>query len=168
MRVLVAYGSERGSTAEIAGAIGDELTRAGLTADVRPAEAVVDVRPYGAVILGGALYMGRWHPAARRFARRYRAALGGMPVWLFSSGPLDGSADERDIPPVRFVASLLSEIRAEGHATFGGRLAPDAGGFVAAAMAKKVAGDFRNWDRIREWARRVALEVGRTTAPSAS
>jgi menaquinone-dependent protoporphyrinogen oxidase len=168
MRVLVAYGSERGSTAEIAGALGDELTRAGLPADVRPAEAVLDVRPYGAVILGGALYMGRWHPAARRFARKYHGALRGMPVWLFSSGPLDGTADEREIPPVRFVAGLAADIRARGHATFGGRLAPDAKGFMAATMAKKMAGDFRNWDRIREWARRVARELERTTVPHAS
>ena len=36
----------------------------------RPAEAVRDLAPYGAVVLGGALYMGRWHKAARRFGRR--------------------------------------------------------------------------------------------------
>ncbi|SEE08185.1 hypothetical protein SAMN05216489_05442 [Streptomyces sp. 3213] len=38
---------------------------------------------------------------AVRFARRHRAALLDRAVRLFSSGPLDASADKRDIPPVR-------------------------------------------------------------------
>ena len=47
-----------------------------------------------------------------------------MPVWLFSSGPLDDSAAEGDIPAVPQVQQVAKEIRARGHRTFGGRLTP--------------------------------------------
>ncbi len=56
-RVLVAYASERGSTAEIAEAIGERLRRSGIGADVRPAGEVRDLAPYGSVVLGSAVYM---------------------------------------------------------------------------------------------------------------
>ncbi|GAA3775834.1 hypothetical protein GCM10022206_13160 [Streptomyces chiangmaiensis] len=64
-----------------------------------PAGSVGSVAPYDAVVAGGALYAGRCHGDARRFVRRHGRALAERPLWLFSSGPLDASASERDIPP---------------------------------------------------------------------
>ncbi|MZF86021.1 flavodoxin domain-containing protein [Streptomyces sp. SID5643] len=98
-KVLVVYGSTNGSTAEIADHVGEVLAEEGLAVDVRPASDVTDPASYGAVVLGGGLYGGRWHRDTRRFARRHRKTLAERPVWLFSSGPLDPSASERDIPP---------------------------------------------------------------------
>ena len=40
---------------------------------------------------------------------------------------------------------------ARDHATFGGRLAPDARGFPASAMAKKTAGDWRDEAQVTDW-----------------
>ena len=77
-------------------------------------------------------------------------------MWLFSSGPLDDSAGERTIPPVGQVRSLIDRVNARGHATFGGRLAIDAKGFPASAMAKKNAGDWRDPECIRRWAGEIA------------
>ena len=65
-RVLVAYGTKHGSTREVAEAIGEVLRKRAVEADVRPAAEVKDLSPYSAVVLGGALYTGRWHPDARR------------------------------------------------------------------------------------------------------
>jgi hypothetical protein len=53
----------------------------------------------------------------------------------------------------------MARIGARGHQTFGGRLAPDARGFPAAAMAKTRAGDWRNRDEIRRWAAEIAAAV---------
>jgi menaquinone-dependent protoporphyrinogen oxidase len=159
-RVLIAYGSKRGSTGEIAKAIAWTLEEMGLEVDVRPAAEVADVGPYGAVVLGGAVYMNRWHRDARRFGRRFAAALRDRPVWLFSSGPLDLTAEERKIPPVEFVANLAERIAARDHATFGGRLASHPSGYAASAMAKQVAGDYRNFAEIRAWASRIGREIG--------
>ena len=99
---------------------------------------------------------GRWHRDARRFVERYADELRSMPVWFFSSGPLDDSADKREIAPTGQVSALMRRAGARGHVTFGGRLAPDAHGFIAGAMAKKHAGDFRDSARARAWAAEIA------------
>lgn len=158
-QVLVAYGSRRGGTAEIAMWIGAELRKAGLHADVRAAGAVRDLAAYHAVVLGGALYGRRWHRDARRFARRHGGALRDRPVWLFSSGPLGRSAETVEIPPVRGVRRLAERIGARGHTTFGGRLVQDTRGFIASRMAARSAGDYRDRRQVREWARGIAAEL---------
>jgi menaquinone-dependent protoporphyrinogen oxidase len=104
------------------------------------------------------LYSGRWQREARRFVKRHSGALRERPVWLFSSGPLNGSAAE-EIPPVPQVQELLGRIGARGHVTFGGRLPADAKGFPASAMAKTRAGDWRDPSQIRAWAAEVAAEL---------
>jgi hypothetical protein len=50
----------------------------------------------------------------------------------------------------------MERVGAVGHATFGGRLSPDAHGFPASARAKTRAGDWRNPARIRAWAVDIA------------
>ena len=163
MRVLVAYGSRMGGTAGIAELIGDALTDAGFQADVRPVAEVSQLDRYVAVVIGGALYTGHWHRQARRFVRRHTDALRERPVWLFSSGPLNGSVVE-EIPPVPQVEELARRIGARGHATFGGRLPANANGFPASAMAKTHAGDWREPERIRGWSADVAMKLGRLTS----
>jgi menaquinone-dependent protoporphyrinogen oxidase len=80
-----------------------------------------------------------------------------MPVWLVSSGPLDDSAAQHEIPPTSQVRKLATRVGARDHVTFGGYLAPDARGFPASAMAKSKAGDWRDPAHIRRW---VATVVG--------
>ena len=159
MRVLVAYGSKMGGTKGLAEMVGTELEANGFKVDVMPARAVADLRPYGAVIVGGALYSLRWHKDARRFIGKHRGALQTKPVWVFSSGPLDDSAAKKEIPPVRFVKNALLQIHARGHVTFGGRMPADAKGFPAGSMAKDNAGDWRNPDHVRMWAKQVAEDL---------
>lgn len=159
MRVLVAYGSKMGGTRGLAEMLGEELRDQGVEVEVTPASAVSTVEPYDAVIVGGALYNTRWHKQARRFITRHQATLRDRPVWLFSSGPLDDSALERDIPPVRHVAKASAAVGAEGHMTFGGRLAEDANGFLASSMAKNMSGDWRDPDQVRDWAKHIAEDL---------
>src|SRR6266511_1142169 len=92
---------------------------------------------------------------------RPASALRTRPVWLFSSGPLDDSATTGEIAPIAQVQDLLRRVGARGHATFGGRLAPDAKGLTASAIAKTRAGDWRDPTRIRSWAATVAQELTR-------
>ena len=154
--ILIVYGSKLGGTAGLADMLADALREEGFEADIRPADAVGDLEEPDAVIIGGALYMGRWHRDARRFVRRHRAALTERPVWLFSSGPLDASAEEGEIPPVKQVKSLMSRIGARKHETFGGALPTDAKGFPASAMAKEQAGDWRDPEHVARFAREIA------------
>ena len=158
--VLVTYGTKNGSTAGIAKMIGEELRDQGASVDVLEAGSVRSLDDYDAVVIGGALYAGRWHRAARRFVRRQSAALRQRPVWLFSSGPLDDSADRSDLPPVRQVAAVAAATNARGHATFGGRLTEQAQGFIARSMVRNGrGGDFRNPEHIKMWAKQIAQEL---------
>jgi menaquinone-dependent protoporphyrinogen oxidase len=159
MRVLVAYGSKMGGTKGLAEMVGTELEANGFRVDVMPARSVSDLAAYGAVVLGGALYSMRWHKDARWFIRKHRATLQSKPVWLFSSGPLDDSAGKEEIPPVRFVKNVMRLTHARGHMTFGGRMPADAKGFPAGSMAKNSAGDWRNPDHVRMWAKQVAEDL---------
>ncbi|WP_327186717.1 flavodoxin domain-containing protein [Streptomyces sp. NBC_01334] len=155
--VLVTYGTTNGSTAEIAEAVADVLREGGLTVESLPARSVTGVAHYDAVVVGGGLYTGRWHKDARRFVRRNRVLLAERPVWFFSSGPLDASASERDIPPVRGVLRAMNRLDVQGHATFGGRLAEGARGRVAGMILRSgKGGDFRDFGAIEAWAKDIA------------
>ncbi|MGP3948970.1 flavodoxin domain-containing protein [Streptomyces sp. 7N604] len=161
-RVLVAYGTKSGSTAEIAEWIGESLRESGLDTEVRSAAEVRDLEGYDVVVLGGGLYAGRWQRDATRFARRHHKALATRPVWLFSSGPLDSSANERDIPPARGVARIVKRLDAREHITFGGRLQEGAKGWIARQIVRSgKGGDFRDPERIRAWARGIAVEIAK-------
>lgn len=159
-RVLVAYGTTNGSTAQIAEAIAEVLRKDGLTVDALPAGSVASVSSYDAVVVGGGLYAGRWHKDARRFVRRHGKVLAERPLWLFSSGPLDASAAERDIPPVPAVQRAMTQLDAREHITFGGSLEAGAKGWVAGMILRSgKGGDFRDFTRIEAWADRVAGEL---------
>ncbi|GHA03001.1 flavodoxin domain-containing protein [Streptomyces purpurascens] len=158
--VLVAYGTTNGSTAEIAEAIAEVLRKDGLSVDALPARSVPSAEPYDAVVVGGGLYAGRWHKDARRFVRRHGKVLAERPLWFFSSGPLDPSASERDIPPVPGVRKAMVRLDAREHVTFGGCLREGAKGWVARMIVRNgKGGDFRDFDQIKAWAARIGQEL---------
>jgi menaquinone-dependent protoporphyrinogen oxidase len=151
--VLVAYGTTNGSTAQIAERVAEVLRKEGVSAEALPARSVTSVEPYDAVVVGGGLYAGRWHKEARRFVRRHRRSLAGLPLWFFSSGPLDASASERDIPPVSAVKRAMVRLDVTEHVTFGGCLEEGAKGFIARKIVSAgKGGDFRDFEQIEAWA----------------
>jgi menaquinone-dependent protoporphyrinogen oxidase len=166
MKVLVVFGSERGGTAGLAQMIGAEFERRGITAEVRNATAPGPVDA-DVVVIGGALYLDRWHSDARHFVRRRRLELAGKRVWLFSSGPLDDSARAGDLAPVTQVRELAAAIDAHGHMTFGGRLEPGAKGLIARSMARKLAGDYRDPAQVAEWVAQICHALAPTVTPAA-
>jgi menaquinone-dependent protoporphyrinogen oxidase len=162
-RVLVAHGSNNGATEGIAETVARVLRQEGLLAEARPARAVTSLNPYDAVVVGGALYTGRWHRDTRRFVRRYREDLAVRPVWFFSSGPLDDTASRRDIPPVPGVGKAMRRLDVREHVTFGGRLTEGAEGWMARMLLRDgKGGDFRDVAATESWAARIAGELKRT------
>jgi menaquinone-dependent protoporphyrinogen oxidase len=161
-RVLVAYASRHESTAEIAATIADELDAAGCSATLGEARSVDRVGAFDAAVIGSALYLGRWDETALDLVRREQATLAAIPTWLFSSGPVGvGSATARPgrLPQPDEVAALVDELGAQA-TTFGGRVHPADDGLEARIMtAAGLAGDWRNFPRIRGWARGIAADV---------
>ncbi|WP_425955499.1 flavodoxin domain-containing protein [Xylanimonas sp. McL0601] len=160
--VLVVFGSTRGGTAGIAETIATTLRAEGMEADLRNAGKTTSAEGYDAVVLGGAIYMGRWHHDARAFAHRHAAVLRHRPLWLFSSGPLDDTADSHDLPTVRQCGQIAASLHAVEHRTFGGRLTEHPQGAVAKAMARTHSGDYRNTDLIAAWAHEIAATLRRS------
>lgn len=163
-KVLVAYGSKHGATAEIAAAVADELTRRGLVADLVEAGAAGDVTAYDAVVLGSAVYMRHWQPSARRLLRRLERRLGRRPLWIFSSGPIgEAEPDPEWCEPAR-VIDRAWRLNLQDHVVFGGRVPLDPGNFVERAMLRDTPAesqDRRDFDEIRGWADQIATTLAR-------
>ncbi len=81
-RILVAYSTFSGSTAEVAQAIGEEIARNGLQVEVRPIGDVQSLAGYDGVVVGGPMIMG-WHRPALGFLKRHREALQRVPLAVF-------------------------------------------------------------------------------------
>jgi menaquinone-dependent protoporphyrinogen oxidase len=160
-RVLVAYGSKMGSTAEIAEAIGRELRKQGLRADVLPATSVRDVRSYEFVVIGSAIYGGRWRRECQRLLERHQLQLMRRHVWLFQSGLSVVSPGPYKDPTPPVVRRLAAVVGANIPVTFPGRLTREsARGLIPRLMARQpLAGDHRDWERIRRWAADIAQQV---------
>ncbi len=158
-RVLVAYASKMGSTAEIAEWIAAVLRAAGLEATAESARDITDVTAFDAVILGSALYAAHWQRDANRFVTRHGPALKDRPVWLFSSGPLDRRLAAADLPIAPQAAEVTAMLEPRGHRTFGGRLEPDAPGVDPQVLATHPIGDFRDRTVISDWAASIAAEL---------
>ncbi len=164
-RILVAYATKHHSTAEIAEAIADELRARGHDSDcldVRAAHA----RGYDAVVLGSAVYMGRWRREARRFLSHERETLALVPFWVFSSGPVGEpkdvpDEDEKWLEP-EAVMEQAEALNVREHVVFGGRLPRDPHGFIESSMARNTPEEFqdlRDWEQIRAWAAKIAAQL---------
>ena len=169
MRVLVAYATKSGATAEIAETVTNELVGMGLEAEARPAASVRDVREYDAVLLGSAIYIGRWRRDALRFAKRFAVDLLRRPVWLFDSGPLDATPDAGRTESVPAADEIAKEIGAKSRTTFGGRLKEEDAGFFMRRLMRSGRvgsyGDFRNFERARKWAHGVGSDLLASQTP---
>jgi menaquinone-dependent protoporphyrinogen oxidase len=155
MRVLVAYGSKAGGTAGIAKAVGNLLAQAGYAVEVCDARSAGELGGFDGVVVGSSLYTGRWHADSLKLIKRLSAAGYRGPVWVFHSGPLGEDADQPQPLPKR-VSAVLGDLDVRSTATFGGRLDEHPKGMLARAMARNVAGDYRDWADIARWTDQIA------------
>jgi menaquinone-dependent protoporphyrinogen oxidase len=167
-RVLVAYGTKHGATAGIAEKIGEVLVQAGLSAEVLPVNQVEDINTYSAVVLGSAVYIGRWRKEAAKFLKANENTLAERPVWLFSSGPTGSGDPVKLTEGWRFPKALqpiADHIRPRDVALFHGAMSNDNLSSFEKWIIKKVKAsvdDFRDWNAITSWAKAVAEELKKT------
>ena len=161
--ILVAYATRYGSTQEVAEAVAATLRERGLEVDTQPMRNVQTLEGYHAVVLGAALYIGRWHKDARRFLTQYREALTQRPVAIFALGPLhteekefQGSREqlEKELAKFPWLKPVALEL-------FVGKFDPAKLGFpwtVLPALKNMPASDARDWTAIRAWASNLAAQ----------
>ncbi len=183
-KVLVVYGSRHGGTRGIAERIGDVLQFSGLEVEVSPADRVADARAADAVVVGSGVYMGSWLKEPIEFIERNQATLATRPLWLFSSGPLQGStAKSTGKGPIedalgpedgpgsggrKKVEELSAATHPRDHQVFYGAFDPKD---PPRAMAERLVrmmpaskgllppGDFRDWPQIEAWAEEIAGDL---------
>lgn len=160
MRILVVTASKHHATEEIGDAIVEELRAAGHAAQRMAPEAVRSLDGVDAVVLGSAVYMTQWMESARTFAQRFADDLTEMPLYAFSVG-LAG-VPKGDVKPPESAAAALRGLDPAALVAFKGRLATDALGLRERAVliaASTPEGDYREWDKVRAFGRRIAAEL---------
>lgn len=165
MKILVTAASRHGATREIAEAIAARLTERGHAPTVTEAVDVTDLDGFDAVVLGSAIYAGRWLGPARELVDRLADQLATRPVWLFSSGPI-GDPPQPDEDPAE-VADVIEAIGARGHQRFAGKLDRTELGWVERGVVRALKapeGDFRDWPAIEAWTDEIAYWLTRQAA----
>lgn len=164
-RILVAYGSKHGMTAEIAERIGKIIRDAGFEVDVSPAKVADSPADYRAVVLGSGVYAGMWRRPAAKYLKTHEAELAKKPVWLFSSGPTGSGDLEKLLSGWNFPGGLRAvaeRIKPRGTVVFRGAFDEGKASFFEKWIMKKVKaeyGDFRDWQAIEAWARDIATTL---------
>jgi menaquinone-dependent protoporphyrinogen oxidase len=164
-KVLVAYASKYGATAEIAEKIGEVLQESGLTVDVVAADKAGDPSSYAAVVLGSAVYMGQWRKEAVKFLKNNQKKLAERPLWIFSSGPTGKGDPVELLKGWRFpgkISDAIEAVKPVDIAVFHGLVDNDKMNALERFMIKNVKsplGDFRDWEAITAWAKKIATKL---------
>ena len=170
MRVLIVYASAHGSTGEVARVIAGMWRTRGIDNVVADVGSAPSLEGYDAYVLGSAVHNGMWLPGMAHFVGRSLRPLSGRPVYLWLNclrvlepnghayvtdyylpQMLDGSLAFRKIGvfPGSIDRAMISQnelwlltFRYDGD-----------------KPPSKMAGDFRDWPRIRAWADEVAADL---------
>ena len=164
-KVLVAYATKYGATAEIAERISQVLCQKGLDIDVLSFGLISNLTQYDAVIIGSASYIGQWRKEAVKFLKSNEKWLSERPVWLFSSGPTGEGEPVQLTKGWRFPKSqqsTIDRIQPRDVAVFHGMIDTEKLNFfekMILRIVKPSVGDFRDWNAITAWAEAIASEL---------
>lgn len=165
LKILVAYASRTGSTAEIAQAIGATLAENGAQVDVIAMNDVKDLSPYSAVVAGSAIRKSKWLPEAAQFIQTHRAELAQKRFAEFtvcitlamSNTEQYRAAVAKWVAPVRALVTPLSEGFFAGMLDFK-KLPVNLDTLqlrLAVALRIFPRDDRRDWNAVRAWAESI-------------
>jgi menaquinone-dependent protoporphyrinogen oxidase len=159
-KVLVTYASKYGSTGGVADAVGKELCCKDVATDVVLIKNVSNVSSYQGVVIGSAIYMGKWMSEAADFVKENRDILRHVPVSYFLvCMTLSQPTEKNRVEVLSYMDPILKavpEIKPVGIGTFAGALDYNNLSWLNKKILKSKGtpeGDFRDWNAIRAWAR---------------
>lgn len=170
MHVLLAHASVHGSSGEIAEYMAGILNQNGLTTTVSHVDAVTDLTPYDAVILGAPIHTGMWVKPMLHFLVKHSRTLQKKHVagWLTCIRLLEEDGlkhvQQEYIPPE---LEKLQNIVPVG--IFAGKLDISTvtpterwllnARYDGAHVIDHISGDFRNWNAIQAWTMQVVTAL---------
>ena len=155
-RILVAYATLTGSTAEMSEAMSRRLCDAGLSAEVRPVAEVTDLDGYSAAVLGSAVRYSAWLPEMTGFLSAHRDDLAGIPVAFFTMHMLALGDDPAAVAErAKHTAEARQMVIPVDEASFAGKIDTTRLSFfdrIAVRLVTSPVGDRRDRARIGAWA----------------
>jgi menaquinone-dependent protoporphyrinogen oxidase len=150
MKVLVAYASKYGSTAEVAEKIGEVMRAKGAEVEVADIRDKPDPKGYDAAVVGGAVYIMMLNGKTKGFVARHRKILRDIPVAYFVvSGTMKDDTPENREKIDSKLNPMRKKVAPVDVALFGGAFDPAKGPRM---MAEEKPYDYRDWDAIAAWA----------------
>jgi menaquinone-dependent protoporphyrinogen IX oxidase len=119
-KILVTYATNAGTTAEVAQAIGEELSKsAQLQVDVKPIDEVESFETYSAAVIGAPMIFG-WHRGARKFLRKHQDSMSKIPAAYFITAMNLTKTDETSLDgiPLSVDPVVAKQVKREGHLSF--------------------------------------------------
>jgi menaquinone-dependent protoporphyrinogen IX oxidase len=172
-KVLILHASQKGSTAEVAEQLAQQLLEA--NHEIRLANALGyegDIHRYDAVILGTGIYTGMWLHSMLNTVNRLMPQFQQKPVWGFSlCVRVLEPAGEDYARQFYLPSNLLNKVNLQDYQFFAGRLT-NLSVSEKVILADRYDGDFyyhhegdhRNWNEIAEWGKCIAHQLSMETA----
>ncbi|MGP8153485.1 MAG: flavodoxin domain-containing protein [Smithella sp.] len=156
-KILVAYATRTGSTAEVADAIGKKLAEGGAVVDVKPVEKVQSIKGYKSVVLGSAVRAGNLLPEMTNFVHNHKDELRKTQVAYFVVCMiLRENTPENQAKANSYLDSLREEVKPVDTAAFTGKMDYSRLMFFEKLVIKYIIKvpecDLRDWQQINNWA----------------
>lgn len=169
-KILVAYASVHGSTAEVAEEIGRVIRNRELDVTVAAVEAVESIEGYDIFILGSAIHAGMWLSEMSQFLERFGEALGDHPIYFFMTCIRVLEPDGYEHCVEEYVNhDVLDQFNIREIKPLAGKLEmsavdwDDRWTLAARYDGERPPGsynnDFRDWNAIRTWASNLADQL---------
>lgn len=159
-KIVIAYATRAGSTAETALLIGERFESAGFRVETRDLRQGIDPSLYDGFVIGSAIRAGRWLSEAVRFVASHKERLQEGPTALFLTSLYlkDPTLENRE-KVLSFIKAQADSVRPLSVGLFPGVMDPSRLGFFAGLIAKAIKapeGDFRKKEEITLWADQTA------------
>jgi menaquinone-dependent protoporphyrinogen oxidase len=176
MKILVAYASAHGSTAEVAAFIGRVLSVYDAEVTVEHADMVKSVDEYDMFILGSPIHSSMWLPSLSQFMFRFEEKLSNSSVYLWisclivleeggydkviSSHMWDEALDKLGVarPDIGVFAGKLDWQRISGNEKW-----LMSNNYEGKELPGNMRGDYRNWKEIAAWTHDIAQKMRERT-----
>ncbi len=170
MKVLVAYASGHGSTAEVAQFIGERLKEYDFDVTISAVDAVQSAAGYDAYVIGSPIYGGMWLTEFSQFLERFETELASKPLYMWMMCIRILEKDGLEYAQQEYIYQpIVKKLGTREVQFFAGKLNLDkidweerwtlAARYEGEVLPGTRNDDYRDWNAIRIWAMKLRDEL---------